>query len=125
MEYSNFFVPQRFFSFRRNMEYSEYFRLQRFFRTFGIWNIQNKNCNNKIIKNIGIWNIPGIFPKKWYTTKICKILEYRIFHGIFLEYSKNCKTSHGGVKFNQGQNYIKLWIKKVNRMPLFPIITKK
>ena len=51
------------------MEYSEFFRPQRFFRTFGIWNIPNKNCNNKIIQNIGIWNIPGILKKKWYTTK--------------------------------------------------------
>ena len=29
------------------------------------------------------------------------ILEYGIFRGIFLEYSIKCKTSCGGVKFNQ------------------------
>ena len=56
------------------------------------------------MKNIeigGIWNIRGIFLKIGKTIKISKILEYGIFHRIFLEYSKNCKTSHGGVKFNQ------------------------
>ena len=49
----------------------------------------------------GIWNIPGIFQKNIETSEILIILEYGIFHGIFLEYSKKCKTSFGGVKFNQ------------------------
>ena len=40
-------------------------------------------------KNFGIWNIPGIFQKKCTTTKNMQILEYGIFKGIFLEYSKN------------------------------------
>ena len=60
-----------------------------------------KKDNKENIEIGGIWNIRGIFPKNSKTIKISKILEYGIFHGIFLEYSKNCKTSHGGVKFNQ------------------------
>ena len=69
---------------------------------FGIWNIPQKSSYNKNIKNFGIWNIPRIFQKKSDTTKIYKILEYGIFHGIFLEYSKKYITTVGGVKFNQG-----------------------
>ena len=72
-----------------------------FFQFFGIWNIPKTNGNKENIEIGGIWNIRGIFPKNSKTIKISKILEYGIFHGIFLEYSKNCKTSHGGVKFNQ------------------------
>ena len=55
------------------------------------------------IKNdiFGIWNIPGIFQKNRITTKMLEILEYGIFHGIFLEYSKKTITTLGGVKFNQ------------------------
>ena len=92
-----------------------------FLTFYGIWNIPKfclnkklfqileygifqKNGNMKNIEIGGIWNIRGIFLKNGKTIKISKILEYGIFHGIFLEYSKNCKTSHGGVKFNQDWN---------------------
>ena len=34
------------------------------------------------------------------------ILEYGIFRGIFLEYSIKCKTSCGGVKFNQAFKFM-------------------
>ena len=59
-----------------------------------------KNGTQRNIEKFGIWNIPGIFQKKRYTMKIWKILEYGIFHGIFLEYSKKSITTLGGVKFH-------------------------
>ena len=60
-----------------------------------------KNVPQQKYENFGIWNIPRIFQKNSTTTKISKILEYGIFHGIFLEYSKKSTTTLGGVKFNQ------------------------
>ena len=48
------------------------------------------------------WNYN--IPKKVNQTKICKILEYGIFHGIFLEYSKKSTTTIGGVKFNHDRH---------------------
>ena len=92
-----------------------------FFCFFGIWNIpflfhhnyflaygnmeySRKNASQHKKNIFGIWNIPGIFQKNRITTKMLEILEYGIFHGIFLEYSKKTITTLGGVKFNQG-NY--------------------
>ena len=63
--------------------------------------IFQKKGNKINIEIGGIWNIRGIFLKNCKTIKITKILEYGLFHEIFQEYSKNWKTSHGGVKFNQ------------------------
>ena len=40
----------------------------------------------------GIFNIPGILKKNVITTKRLEILEYEIFDGKFLQYSK--KKSH-------------------------------
>ena len=81
------------------MEYSKILQ-QGIFSIF--WNMEySKNGNKKNIKKSGIWNIQGIFLKNSKTIKIPIILEYGIFHWIFLEYSINCKTSLGGVKFNQ------------------------
>ena len=73
---------------------------------FGIWNIPKNNSYNKKIENFRKWNIPGIFQEKSETIKIYTILEYGIFHGIFLEYSKESITTLGGVKFNQVGNLI-------------------
>ena len=87
-----------------NMEYSMKNLLRENMNNFGIWNITRnipkKTVHNRNIEKFGIWNIPGIFQKKRYTIKIWKILEYGIFHGIFLEYSKKSITTLGGVKFN-------------------------
>ena len=68
----------------------------------GIFQEDSKNTSKKIVpqqkyEKFGIWNIP----KKLYHNKNMKILEYGIFHGIFLEYSKKWVTTRGGVKFNQ------------------------
>ena len=52
------------------------------------YGILKKNGNKKNIEIGGIWNIRGIFLKDSKTIKISKILEYGIFHGIFLESSK-------------------------------------
>ena len=70
---------------------------------FKFWNMEysKKSGNIKNIEIGGIWNIRGIFLKNSKTIKISIIFEYGILHGIFLEYSKMCKTSNGGVKFNQ------------------------
>lgn len=43
-----------------------------------------------------------MFQKTRGIINMCKILDYGIFHGIFLEYSKKYITTLGGVKFNQG-----------------------
>ena len=40
------------------------------------------------IENFGIWNIPLNIKKRRKTTKILKILEYGIFHWLFLKYYK-------------------------------------
>ena len=84
MEYSNFLPRQRFLTDFWNMEYSKKFVPQQKY------------------ENFGIWNIPGIFQKQCTTTKNMKIVEYGIFHGILLEYSKKSATTLGGVKFNHG-----------------------
>ena len=101
IKYSTFFLKQHFFRLSWNMEYSKIFPKQDIFQIFGIWNVPKKNNNRKNVETYGIWNIPGIFLKNCKTIKITKILEYGIFHGIFLEYSKKYTTSYGGVKFNQ------------------------
>ena len=83
------------------MEYSKILPQQDAFSTFGLWNIPKKREQEKYWI---WWNIEynrGIFQKNSKKIKVYIILENRIFNGIFLEYSKNCKTSHGGVKFNQ------------------------
>ena len=90
MEYS---IEYRFF---RNMEYSKNKVLQRFLIFFGIWNILAIKIFDFFFKYEY-----GIFQKKAATTKLLKNLEYGIFHGIFLEYSKKSITTVGGVKFNQ------------------------
>ena len=68
----------------------------------GIFHQYSKHTTEKIVPQqkydkFGIWNIP----KKLYHNENMKILEYGIFHGIFLEYSKKSITTRGGVKFNQ------------------------
>ena len=59
------------------------------------YGIFQKNGNIKNIEISGILNIRGIFLKNSKTIKISKILEYGIFHRIFLEYSKIVKQAMG------------------------------
>ena len=107
MEYS---IEYRFF---RNMEYSKNKVLQRFLIFFGIWNILAIKIFDFFFKYEY-----GIFQKKAATTKLLKNLEYGIFHGIFLEYSKKSITTVGGVKFNQAKelmpNYLSYWHSSLN-----------
>ena len=73
MEYSNFFIPQRFFPLE------------------GIWNIPSFFVHNVFS---GLLEY-GIFQTKTATTKLSKILEY----GIFQEYSKKMVHNQNVQKF--------------------------
>ena len=104
------------------MEYFiKYGKQQKFSKFWNNW--KQQKCSK-----FWIWKYLEYSKKNAKITLILKNLEYEIFHGIFLEYSKKQKAALGGVKFNQGKYYVTLalvWTCRAQSLCVLIIIYRK